>query len=352
MNGLHVLVTGGTGSLGRALVQRLLDGRDGSPASITVLSRDEAKQHAMRLELAGNRPRTDEVAYPRAGGPVRFRIGSVTDRDAVARALQGIDVVIHAAALKQVPTCEYFPVEAVQTNVLGAATIVQAIAELGLPVRTVVGVSTDKACKPVNVMGMTKALQERVFIEGNLAAPGTRFVVARYGNVLGSRGSVLPLFHDQARRGGPLTITTEEMTRFLMSLDQAVDTVLAAARDARPGETFIPRVPAARITDLARAVMDGADLPLEVTGVRPGEKTHEILISEEEATRTVRVDDHWAIGPMLPELERREGEPFEGTEYSSADDLIDLPAVRDLLHSHRLRVIDEPFLGSVAATSR
>ncbi|QGG96328.1 polysaccharide biosynthesis protein [Actinomarinicola tropica] len=344
VEGLNVLVTGGTGSLGRALVRRLLSGVDGTPASITVLSRDEAKQHAMRLALSGRGPGTDDVAYGQAGQRVRFRVGSVADRDAVVRALQGIDVVVHAAALKQVPTCEYFPSEAVRTNVDGAATLVRAIAELDLPVRTVVGVSTDKACKPVNVMGMTKALQERVLVEGNLAAPQTRFVVARYGNVMGSRGSVLPLFHDQIRRGGPVTLTTEAMTRFCMSLDQAVDTVLAAAVHALAGETFVPRIPAARMVDLVAALIGDRDVPVVATGVRPGEKTHEVLISEEESARTVRAGDHWAIGPLLPELRTdREGEPFGAGEYSSADDLLDLDGVRDLLATHRMRLSDEPF---------
>jgi FlaA1/EpsC-like NDP-sugar epimerase len=346
VNGKHVLVTGGTGSLGRALVHRLVSGGTGVPASITILSRDEAKQHAMRLDLAGLGARTDEVAYHQPADLVRFRIGSVTDREAVARALRGVDVVFNAAALKQVPSCEYFPTEAVRTNIDGAATIVSVIAEHGLPVETVVGISTDKACKPVNVMGMTKAIQERVFIEGNLAAPDTRFVVARYGNVLGSRGSVLPVFHDQIRRGGPVTITTTDMTRFCMGLGEAVDTILAAADHALPGETFIPQAPAARIVDLAQALMTDGEVPIQVTGIRPGEKIHEILISEEEAGRTVRCGDHWAIGALLPELgSPREGEHFPGGEYSSADELLGVDEVRALLTRHRLHLADEPFSG-------
>ena len=204
--------------------------------------------------------------------------------------------------MKQVPTCEYFPYEAVRTNVEGAENIVWAIESNDLPVEAVVGISTDKACKPVNVMGMTKAVQERVFIQGNMRCNGTRFVGVRYGNVLASRGSVIPLFHDQIRRGGPVTVTTAEMTRFLLSLDAAVDTVFAAIDLADPGEILVPDVPAALVINIAEALIDGRDIATVVTGIRPGEKTHEIMISEEEAPRTVRRDRWIAIRPMLPEL--------------------------------------------------
>ena len=188
---------------------------------------------------------------------LRFRIGDVRDFDSVVAAVKDADVVIHAAALKQVPTCEYFPTEAVRTNVGGSSNLTRAIREHAPQVETVVGLSTDKACKPINVMGMTKALMERILIEANLdASNGTRFVCVRYGNVIASRGSVVPLFREQIAQGGPVTITMREMTRFLLSLDQAVDTVMACARDAQPGETYVPRAPAARIVDVA-AVMIG-----------------------------------------------------------------------------------------------
>ena len=238
-------------------------------------------------------------------------------------------MVFHAAALKQVPTCEYAPYEAVKTNVLGAENLVRAIREQGLGVESVVGVTTDKACKPVNVMGMTKALQERILARANLDPGATRFVTARYGNVLASRGSVVPLFHDQIERGGPVTITTTAMTRFLLSLDAAVDTVFAALRSGRPGETYVPRAAAARMVDLAAALIGDRDVPVEIIGVRPGEKTHEILVSEEEAWRTTIRGDYLAIGPILPEM-RVDGaageEPFGSVEYSSGDDVLDVQA--------------------------
>src|SRR5689334_3448384 len=220
----RVLVTGGTGSLGKVLIQRLLKGDIGKPAKIIVYSRDEAKQHFMRLEFQNNQAATDEVIYHNFEQLLEFRIGDVRDYGSIVSAMRDADVVINAAAMKQVPTCEYFPFEAVRTNISGAEHIARGIQEFSLPVDTVVGVSTDKACKPVNVMGMTKAVQERIFIQANMRASQTRFVCVRYGNVLASRGSVIPLLLDQIRKGGPITITTREMTRFLQSLDDAVDT--------------------------------------------------------------------------------------------------------------------------------
>ncbi|HSM85259.1 MAG TPA: polysaccharide biosynthesis protein, partial [Candidatus Limnocylindrales bacterium] len=198
----RVLVTGGTGSLGKVLVRRLLSGREGLPAKIIVFSRDEAKQHFMRLDYQHKASATDEVIYNNFRQRLEFRIGDVRDYHSVAGALRDADIVFNAAALKQVPTCEYFPFEAVRTNIEGPENIVRAIQTQKLPVETVVGISTDKACKPVNAMGMTKAIQERLFIQANMRCEKTRFVCARYGNVLASRGSVIPLFHDQIRAGG------------------------------------------------------------------------------------------------------------------------------------------------------
>lgn len=336
-----VVVTGGTGSLGERLVRRLLGGEAGLPERVVVFSRDEAKQHAMRLSLRHIRAATDEVIYQNTR-VLEFRIGDVRDPRAVGAALRGAHVVFHAAALKQVPSCEYFPSEAVATNVGGAENVVRVIRELGPPVETVVGVSTDKACKPVNVMGMTKALQERVFQQANLDAPGTRFVCVRYGNVLASRGSVVPFFHEQIRRGGPVTITTPEMTRFLLSLDDAVDTVLAAARHGRAGELFVPRAPAARVTDLAEVLIAGRPIRTEVVGVRPGEKTHEILVSEEEAGRTCARHGHYVIQSILPELAHPlDGPPLRG-ELSSADWLMTAADLRRLLLKNRLLFPDGP----------
>ena len=337
----RVVVTGGTGSLGKVLVKRLLGGEMGLPSEITIFSRDEAKQHAMRLAFQHKRTATDEIIYHNFERLLRFRIGDVRDPHSVATALRDADVVFNAAALKQVPSCEYFPFEAVQTNIVGAENIVRAIREHKLEVETVVGVSTDKACKPVNVMGMTKAVQERLFVHANLEGGPTRFVCVRYGNVLASRGSVIPLFHEQIRRGGPVTITTTDMTRFLLSLEQAVDTVFAAVRTARRGETYIPRVPSARVTDVAAALIGERKIETQVTGIRPGEKVHEILVSEEEAYRTVARDDYYVIRPMLPELlgDDETGETL-GREYSSSDDLMTREQVVELLEKHELMVGD------------
>ncbi|MDD5265378.1 MAG: polysaccharide biosynthesis protein, partial [Candidatus Bipolaricaulis sp.] len=220
LEGKRVVITGGTGSLGKALVQRLLSGEIGLPDKIIIFSRDETKQHAMRMEYMNRRAVTDEVIYCNSQRVLEFRIGDVRNYDSVAAALRDADVVVNAAAMKQVPTCEYFPSEAVQTNVTGAENIIRAVQMHDCSPQIVIGVSTDKACKPVNVYGMTKALQERAFIRANLDCPHTRFIFVRYGNVLGSRGSVIPLFQDQIERGGPVTITARDMTRFLLSLDQ------------------------------------------------------------------------------------------------------------------------------------
>ena len=335
----RVLITGGTGSLGKVLVRRLLTGELGNPRKIIVFSRDEAKQHAMRLEYLRKTAVTDEVIYQKINEVLKFRIGDVRNFHSIAGVLREADVVFNAAALKQVPTCEYFPHEAVMTNISGPENIVRAIQEYDLPVDTVVGISTDKACKPVNVMGMTKAIQERVFIQANLRCPKTRFICVRYGNVLASRGSVIPLFREQIQNGGPITITTPEMTRFLLSLDQAVDTVFEAVCNAQRGETYIPRVPAARVVDIAKVLINERPIEMVMTGIRPGEKIHEILVSEEERHRTVDRKNYYAILPMLPELRSTAGmpEPLEN-EYSSALDLMDLVELETLLSNHGLLV--------------
>lgn len=335
----RVLITGGTGSLGKVLVRRLLTGELGSPKKVIVFSRDEAKQHAMRMEYMHKRAATDEVIYRKFHEMLEFRIGDVRDFHSVSGILREVDVVFNAAALKQVPTCEYFPYQAVMTNIGGPENIVRAIQEHNLPVETVVGISTDKACKPVNVMGMTKAIQERVFIQANLRCPNTRFICVRYGNVLASRGSVIPFFHEQIRNGGPVTITTIDMTRFLLSLDKAVDTVFAAVREARRGETYIPRVPSARVVDIAAVLIGNQPIETVITGIRPGEKIHEILVSEEERFRTVERGNYYAIQPMLPEL-RAPGETIQplADEYSSAGDLMDRAQLETLLSEHRLLV--------------
>lgn len=337
----RILVTGGTGSLGKVLVRRLLSGKDGLPEKIIIFSRDEAKQHFMRLEYQHKAAATDEVIYDNFRQRLDFRIGDVRDYHSVAAVLQHVDIVFNAAALKQVPTCEYFPFEAVRTNIEGPENIVRSIQTQKLEIETVVGISTDKACKPVNAMGMTKALQERVFIQANMRCRNTRFVCARYGNVLASRGSVIPLFHEQIRAGGPVTITSPDMTRFLLSLDDAVDTVFAAVRDARHGETYIPRVPSSLVTHIARALIGRRPVEVKVVGVRPGEKIHEILVSEEEAHRTQARGDYYVILPMLPEISN--GAAGDGSvtgEYSSGDNLMGFEETLRMLQERHLLVED------------
>jgi UDP-glucose 4-epimerase len=328
----RVLVTGGTGSLGQSLTRRILSGEKGKPARVTVFSRDEAKQHYMRLAFMQQKAATDEIIYENSQDLLNFRIGDVRDYPALLAAMRDADVVFHAAALKQVPSCEYFPFEAVQTNIYGAQNVVRAIRENRLPIETVVGISTDKACKPINVMGMTKALQERILIEANLDCADTNFVCVRYGNVIASRGSIVPLFVEQVRNRQPLTITLKEMTRFLLSLDKAVDTVFAAIEHGERGETFIPRVASARMTDVARVLMGREELPMVFTGIRPGEKVHEIMVSEEECFRTIERGDYYAIMPTLPELRRlQDFTPALSSEYSSKDGNVLLEALTTLL---------------------
>lgn len=339
LKGKRILVTGGTGSLGKALVRRILSGAHGKPERVTVYSRDEAKQHFMRLEYMGAAAATDEVIYENSKDVLSFTIGDVRDYPALTRVLKDTDIVFHAAALKQVPSCEYFPFEAILTNVYGSQNIVRAIGDNALQVQKVIGISTDKACKPVNVMGMTKALQERVLIEANRGIPGTAFCCVRYGNVIASRGSIVPLFIEQAKNGKPLTVTMPEMTRFLLSLAQAVDTVLAALEYGNPGETFVPKVRSARIRDVARAIIGDRDLEIVYTGIRPGEKIHEIMVSEEECFRTVEEGGYFIILPVLPELrDKRDRGSFLETEYSSKNDNISVKQLEGFLRDSSMEV--------------
>jgi UDP-glucose 4-epimerase len=313
----------------------------GRANAVTILSRDEAKQHYMRLDLLQATAATDDVIYRKAAERVRFVIGDVRRLPDLKREIDKADVIFHAAALKQVPTCEYFPGAAVDTNIYGAINLCRAINEGARSEKHVIGISTDKACKPVNVMGMTKAIQERVLAEGNIDSPWTRFVNVRYGNVMASRGSVIPFFIDQVRKGAPIPITDERMTRYLMTLDQSVALIFAAYQGAYPGETFIPIVPAARVVDMAFAVAEDDNYPLQTTGIRPGEKIHEVLISEEEVARTERRDHNLVIRPILPELRRdtngSNNLPFTG-EYTSAASPIDRGQTRELLRTHGLTV--------------
>ncbi len=332
LEGKRVLITGGTGSLGQSLVKRILSGEMGLPSDITVFSRDEAKQHYMRLDFLDRVAATDDIIYQNSRSLLRFRIGDIRDYSSVLSAMRDVDIVFHAAALKQVPSCEYFPYEAFLTNVMGAQNIVRAIRENSLPTTKVVGISTDKACKPINVMGMTKALQERIMLEANRHSNDISINCVRYGNVIASRGSIVPLFVEQIQKGHAVTITLPEMTRFLISLDRAVDTVFEAVRSQERGATFVPKAPAARMTDVAKALMGDKDVPVEFTGIRPGEKIHEIMVSEEECFRTIEANDYYVILPMLPELrENRDFTPALSTEYTSKDNNISVAELRNLL---------------------
>lgn len=353
LDGKRILVTGGTGSLGKVLVHRLLSGRHGRPESVTVFSRDEAKHYDMRLLFSRLTAASEDVIYLDHEKVLRFRIGDVRDFGAVRYALGGTDIVFNAAALKQVPNCEYFPSEAIATNVGGPLNITRAIAVDRLPVEAVIGVSTDKACHPVNVMGMTKALQERILISGNLDCPDTRLMCARYGNVLASRGSVVPLFHSQIKAGGPVTLTTREMTRYFLSLEQAVDTVMATYRLGRPGDIFIPRVPSSRIELLAQCLIGDRAVEIKEIGIRPGEKIHEILVAEDEAERTIEAERYFAIRSALPELQDGTAiEPALHAEYSSQSDVMDREQLMAMLKANRLLVEDEPDFSAIFGVSR
>jgi UDP-N-acetylglucosamine 4,6-dehydratase/5-epimerase len=304
----NVLITGGTGSFGHYIAKMLLKKRT---RKIIIFSRDEKKQDDMRYEF-------------RSDPQIEFIIGDVRDYASVKAAVKGVDVVFHAAALKQVPSCEYNVREAVLTNVVGAHNIITACREEG--VARVVAISTDKAVKPVNTMGMTKALQERLFISANLEARNKRPVYAcvRYGNVIGSRGSVIPLFQKQLEHGGPLTITHPGMTRFVLTLGQAIDLVFWAALKAKGGEIFVKKLPALLVKDLAEVMArsGGKDIAIKNTGVRPGEKIHEALISEEESMRTVDSGNHYIVLSHLAGegsgSHYRKHKAAEIFEYSSA----------------------------------
>jgi FlaA1/EpsC-like NDP-sugar epimerase len=330
----HILITGGTGSLGVVLLRHLLGGKYGVPKRITILSRDEAKQYALRAEYQLKKGYVKEAF----NNIVRFRVGDVRDYFTVAATMRGVDIVFNTAALKQVPTCEYFPFEAVRTNIEGPENILRAIETENLTPEAVIGVSTDKACKPVNVMGMTKAIQERIFLQGSMRAPLTRFLAVRYGNVLASRGSVIPLFQEQIEKGGPITLTTPEMTRFLLNLDDAVETIFEAVAYGRTGETYVPIVPSAYISDVAAALLgDRDDIAIKFNGIRPGEKTHEILVSEEELSRTILRGNYFVIASSLPEVTTA-ARPLEGTclrsEYSSALNTLNYIGVLELLRKN------------------
>lgn len=338
--GKSILVIGGTGSLGKVLVRRILKDELGKPGKVIVMSRDEAKQQAMRVSYMHRKATTDEVIYNNFRQLLEFRIGNVRNYADVCSAVKDSDIIINAAALKQVPLCEYFPEQALQTNCLGPVNIVRAIRENGYSVETVIGISTDKACKPVNVMGMSKAIQERIFVSANVLNLKTRFNCVRYGNVLASRGSVIPLFHEQIKTGGPVTITDANMTRFLLSIDQAVDTIFAMISEGNAGEIYVPIVDSATVENMAKALIGSRKIETEIIGIRPGEKMHEILVSEEECHHVIKRGDYYVILPMLPELRtvNKKVPNALDSEFCSADNVLDLEGTIELLAKHDLIV--------------
>ena len=275
----HVLVTGGTGSFGKQFIEVMMEKYH--PAKLIVYSRDELKQHEMRM--AG-------FDHP----DLRYFIGDIRDLPRLRRALNGVDIVIHAAALKQVPACEYNPMEAIKTNILGSSNVVDAALDAG--VEKVLALSTDKAVNPINLYGATKLAAEKLMVQSNAYAGGmtTRFSCVRYGNVVGSRGSVVPLFIQQ-RETGEVTLTDDRMSRFWISLEQGVQFVIRCVEEMQGGEVFVPKIPSMKMTDLAHAIAPEADI--RYIGIRPGEKLHEVLISEDEARTTVELEDMYVVQP-------------------------------------------------------
>ncbi len=280
LKGSSILVTGGTGSFGKKFTETVL--RSCDPKRVIVFSRDELKQHDMKNNEGFDDPR------------IRYFIGDVRDRDRLRRAMTGVDVVVHAAALKHVPACEYNPLEAVKTNIGGAEHIIDAALDSG--VKKVLALSTDKAVNPVNLYGATKLVAEKIFIQGNsYSAEGqARFACVRYGNVVGSRGSIVPLLLKQ-RDSGTVTITDDRMTRFWITLEQGVQLVLQAIEDMKGGEIFVPKIPSMKITDLVKAI--APNCTQKIIGIRPGEKLHEVLLSEDEARHAVEEKTRYVIYP-------------------------------------------------------
>jgi UDP-N-acetylglucosamine 4,6-dehydratase len=284
-----ILITGGTGSFGQRFVRNVLARY--SPKRLIVFSRDELKQFQMRDQFS-------ETRFP----ALRYFLGDVRDKDRLYRALDGVDIVIHAAALKQVPACEYNPLEAIKTNILGAANIIDAAIDRNI--ERVIALSTDKAANPANLYGATKLCSDKLFTAANSYSGqhGTKFAVVRYGNVVGSRGSVVPLFL-KLRTSGKLPVTDPRMTRFWITLDQGVDFVLSSLERMQGGEVFVPKIPSMNIMEMAKAI--GPSCEIEVIGIRPGEKLHEVMVGEDDAPNTVEYDDHLRILPSSLSQEAR-----------------------------------------------
>lgn len=307
-NELNILVTGGTGSFGRKFIELVL--KEKKPKKLIIFSRDELKQFEMRQKFPDG-----------PDSPIRYFIGDIRDKERVSRAFNGIDVVIHAAALKQIVACEYNPFEAVKTNILGAQNIIEAAIDNG--VRRVVALSTDKAVSPSNLYGATKLVGEKLFVHGNayVGDGETRFSCVRYGNVVGSRGSVVPLFLKQ-RKNGRLTITDLEMTRFWITLEQGVRLVMNAIETMQGGEIFVPKIPSMCLKDFVNTIAPNCDY--EIIGIRPGEKLHEVLISSDEVRDTREFENMYIIRPNQlwtkeDEAKYQGGTPLENNFYYSSD---------------------------------
>ena len=284
INGKNILITGGTGSFGRQLVKEV---SGLSPNSVVIYSRDEDKQYSMKQDL------DDEKISKK----ISFVIGDIRDYERFYSASKNMDIIFHAAALKQVPTVELYPYEAVKTNILGTYNIVRAA--VARKVKNVISISTDKAVKPVNAMGMTKALQEKIILSDDLQKDSTKFSCVRYGNVLGSRGSVIPLWDSKIKKNKPLPVTHPDMTRFMLTLSEAIHLVFYALKNAKGGEIFVKKAPATKIVDLAKVYAENTtgkkDYPIEYVGRRAGEKIHEVLVSEEEMRNVKEMKDHYII---------------------------------------------------------
>ena len=328
LNNKSILITGGTGTFGKAFTKYVLDRYE--PKKIVIYSRDEFKQFIMQNEFAKYKDK------------LRFFIGDVRDRDRLARAFEGVDYVIHAAALKQVPACEYNPAEAIKTNINGAQNVIDAALDKGI--KKVVALSTDKAVNPVNLYGGTKLVSDKLFIAANAYAGSkdTCFSIVRYGNVAGSRGSVIPFFQNIIENGASeLPITDYRMTRFWISLEQGVELVIKALEEARGGETFISKIPSFKVTDLAEAMLPGCKMP-EV-GIREGETLHEIMVTSEDSPRTYEYDNHYIIYPQMVWSESRKVKPAgrlvpEGFSYSSGNnsEWLSVEQIRELLKTVEL----------------
>lgn len=320
LSGESVLVTGGTGSFGKRFIKTIL--KEQNPARVIVFSRDELKQFEMASEI------TDER--------IRFFIGDVRDKERVMRAAHGVDIIVHAAAMKQVPAAEYNPFEAIKTNIFGAENIISAA--IDNKVKKVIALSTDKAANPINLYGATKLCSDKLFVAGNnyVGAQPTRFSVVRYGNVVGSRGSVVPFFQKMAKTG-KLPITDSRMTRFWITLEQGVNFVLNSLVRMHGGEIFVPKIPSTKITDLAVAIA-GPDCQLEDIGIRPGEKLHEVMVPEDDSRHTLEFDTHYVIQPRFSfwdqEKHGNNGKPCrDGFRYSSDtnDQWLNVEQIRELI---------------------